>query len=48
MGAAFLLFCDIISRVIDVSATIPVGVVTALIGSPIFLYLILRNKREVW
>ncbi len=48
VGAAFLLFCDIISRVIDVSATIPVGVVTALIGSPIFLYLILRNKREVW
>lgn len=48
VGAAFLLFCDIISRAIDVSATIPVGVITALIGSPIFLYLILRSRREVW
>ncbi len=48
VGAAFLLACDIISRAIDVSATIPVGVVTSLIGSPIFLYLVIRNKREVW
>lgn len=47
-GAAFLLGCDIVSRAIDVSATIPVGVVTALIGSPIFLYLILRQRRDVW
>lgn len=47
-GAAFLLVCDIISRSIDVSASIPVGVVTSLIGSPIFLYLIIRQKREVW
>ena len=47
-GATFLLFCDIVSRLLDVSAAIPVGVVTALFGSPIFLFLILRNKREVW
>ncbi len=48
VGAAFLLVCDILSRAIDVSATIPVGVVTALFGSPIFLYLVLRNNRGVW
>ena len=47
-GAAFLLFCDIVSRSIDVSATIPVGVVTSLIGAPIFLCLIIRSRREVW
>ena len=47
-GAAFLLMCDIISRSIDVSASIPVGVVTSLIGAPIFLFLIVRQKREVW
>ncbi len=48
VGGAFLLGCDIISRAIDVSATIPVGVVTSLIGAPIFLYLIIRQKRGVW
>ncbi len=48
VGGAFLLGCDIISRAIDVSATIPVGVVTSLIGAPIFLYLIVRQKRGVW
>lgn len=48
VGGAFLLACDIIGRAIDVGAVIPVGVVTALIGSPIFLYLIIRQKREVW
>ncbi len=47
-GAAFLLFCDIISRSLDVTAVVPVGVVTSMIGAPIFLYLIIRNKREVW
>lgn len=47
-GAAFLLFCDIISRSIDVSASVPVGVITSLIGAPIFLALIIRQKREVW
>lgn len=47
-GAAFLLGCDVISRALDVSATIPVGVVTSLIGAPIFLYLIIRQKKGVW
>lgn len=48
LGASFLLGCDIISRAIDVSATIPVGVVTSLIGAPIFLFLIIRQRRAVW
>ncbi len=48
LGAAFLLGCDIVSRAIDVSATIPVGVVTALVGAPIFLYLIIKQRRAVW
>lgn len=47
-GAAFMLGCDIISRSLDVSALIPVGVITSVIGAPIFLYLIIRNRRGVW
>lgn len=48
IGAAFLLGCDIISRAVDVQAAIPVGVVSAFIGAPIFLYLIIREKRGIW
>ena len=47
-GAFFMLLCDSIARWIDISATIPIGVVTSLIGAPIFLYLIIRQKKGVW
>ncbi len=47
-GGVFLLGCDIISRAIDIGASIPVGVVTAAIGAPIFMYLIVRQKRSIW
>ncbi|MBR2254238.1 MAG: iron ABC transporter permease [Candidatus Methanomethylophilaceae archaeon] len=47
-GSFFLLFCDIIARSVDVGASIPIGVVTSLIGAPIFLYLIIRQKKGIW
>ncbi len=48
LGAVFLLGCDVITRALDVAATIPVGVITGLIGAPIFLYLIIRSRRVIW
>lgn len=47
-GAVFLLGCDIISRAMDLGATIPVGVITSFIGAPIFMYLIIRQRRNIW
>ena len=47
-GALFLLGCDIISRALVIGASIPVGVVTSAIGAPIFMYLIIRQKRSMW
>ncbi len=47
-GGVFLLGCDIISRALDIGAVIPVGVITSAIGAPIFLYLIIRQRRSVW
>ncbi|MCM3359474.1 MULTISPECIES: iron ABC transporter permease [unclassified Psychrobacillus] len=40
IGALFLAFCDVISRFINFPFETPVGVVTAIIGVPFFLYLI--------
>lgn len=47
-GSMFLLVADTIGRSVISPDVIPVGVVMSFIGSPIFLYLVLRMKREVW
>ncbi|MCQ2071235.1 MAG: iron ABC transporter permease, partial [archaeon] len=47
-GIAFLLFTDLVGKTIVAPSTIPVGVITAFIGGPMFLYLILRQRREVF
>jgi iron complex transport system permease protein len=39
-GAAFLVLTDLVARVLLAPAELPVGVVTALIGGPFFLYLL--------
>ena len=47
-GAALLLVADCIGRIVIAPATIQVGVITAFIGAPLFLYLIIKQKKEVW
>jgi len=44
IGAAMLALCDTIARVILFPSQLPVGVVTALLGGPFFLYLLVREK----
>jgi iron complex transport system permease protein len=43
-GAAFLVACDTISRTALAPLEIPVGVVTAIIGAPFFLWLLIRSR----
>jgi iron complex transport system permease protein len=43
-GGALLIVSDILTRTIAAPAEVPVGVVTAFIGAPYFLYLIHRNR----
>ncbi|HET6415861.1 MAG TPA: iron ABC transporter permease [Polyangiales bacterium] len=45
-GGTFLVACDIIARVIPSRSEIPLGVVTGLIGAPLFLLLLVRLRRE--
>ena len=47
-GAAFLLIGDLIARTIIYPGSLPVGVVMSFVGAPIFLYLVVRSRREVW
>jgi iron complex transport system permease protein len=47
-GACFILICDYFTHIIaPYYGTLPIGVVTALVGAPLFIYLLLRRKKEV-
>lgn len=43
-GAGVLLAADIIARVALTSAELPIGVVTATLGAPVFIWLLLSNR----
>ena len=43
-GGILLNIADIFSRIIVQGANIPIGIVTALIGAPFFLYIFINNK----
>lgn len=44
LGAVFVLFCDILGRVIIYPYEISIGVMVGVIGSGIFIYLLMRRK----
>ncbi len=45
-GGFFLVLCDTLTRAINTQSELPIGIVTALIGAPFFIYLIInRGKR---
>jgi iron complex transport system permease protein len=42
-GAAFLIGCDVLARTLMSPIELPVGIITALIGGPFFLWLLIRR-----
>jgi iron complex transport system permease protein len=47
-GAALLILADLVARVAVAPSEMPVGIVTAFLGGPFFLYLLWRARRTVW
>ena len=47
-GGTTLLFADVIARWIVAPGVLPVGIVTALIGAPFFMWILRRAKAEVF
>jgi iron complex transport system permease protein len=43
-GAAFLVACDLLARTVLAPVEVPVGIVTAMIGGPFFLWLLVRKS----
>lgn len=47
LGALVLTIADMISRTLIAPIELPIGVITALIGAPVFLYILIRDKRKL-
>lgn len=45
-GGIFLVACDVVARLVPSRSEMPLGVVTGLIGAPLFLLLLIRLRRE--
>ena len=46
LGAAFLVLADLLARAILSPTEIPVGILTAFVGGPFFLWLLRRERRQ--
>ncbi|RHW40039.1 iron ABC transporter permease [Lysinibacillus yapensis] len=44
-GASLLIICDLVSRTIISPAELPIGVITAFIGAPVFSYIFFKQRR---
>lgn len=44
-GGAYLVFCDVLARALPDQGEMPAGVITAMIGAPLFIYLLKRTRR---
>jgi len=44
-AAIFMILCDLISRTVFTPLEIPIGVITALTGAPVFIFLMKRKQR---
>lgn len=45
LGSIFVLVCDTLARTVLQPGELPVGSLTALVGAPLFIYLLYRNKQ---
>ena len=44
-GGAYLVFCDLLARSLPASGEMPVGVITAMIGAPLFVFMLWRAQK---
>lgn len=47
-GAALVLVCDLLARTVRFPFEVPVGLVMGVVGSAVFLTLLLRDRRSAW
>lgn len=45
-GASLLIICDLVSRTIIAPTELPIGVITAFIGAPVFAFIFFRQRKK--
>jgi iron complex transport system permease protein len=45
LGGIFLILCDVLARTIIAPTEIPIGAITAIVGAPLFIYLLRRRNK---
>ncbi len=43
-GGAYMVFCDLLARILPAQGEMPSGVITAMIGAPLFIFLLKRTR----
>ncbi len=46
-GGIFLVLCDTLARTVTQPSEVPIGIITAAIGAPYFIYLLRRRKKAI-
>ena len=44
LGAIFLIWADVLARVLVKNAELPIGIFTALVGAPFFIYIVAKKN----
>jgi iron complex transport system permease protein len=47
LGALTLTLSDMIARSLVAPVELPIGVITALLGTPVFLYILIKDKKKI-
>ena len=47
LGALFVVWADVFARILIQNAELPIGIFTALVGAPFFIYMVASRRREV-
>lgn len=47
LGATFLVLCDTLVRIIPTRSEMPLGVLTGIVGAPLFLALLIHGQRQI-
>lgn len=43
-GGAYMIFCDVLARTLPAAGEMPVGIITAMLGAPLFIFLLWRAR----
>jgi iron complex transport system permease protein len=47
LGGSLLIFADVVARTVVVPAELPIGIITASVGGPFFLWILLRHRTRL-